>query len=737
VPAIDQGRRDTLLARYGALPLSFEPNRGQVDRRVLFLARAGTAIVLLTAREAVVAPIAPACVPAQMAPLAHTQQTSMGGPRTRDDHAGPACRAIVHLHLVGANPHAPVVALDRLPGTVNYVIGATPRSWHTNLPTYARVAYRNVYPGVDLVYHGTQQGLEYDFRLAPHVDPRVLRLAVAGAAPLRLDGRGRVTLGRGATALRQDTPVIYQQVNGRRHRIRGHAVLLDRQTIGFGVGAYDPRRPLVIDPVLTYATVFGRGGSTGTAIAVDRAGNAYVAGSAAAGTVPTTAHVVQRAPGGNATPGGGDAFIAKLNPQGSALLYATYLGGSGDDHATGLALDHAGNVYVSGTTTSRNFPITPHAWQRTYHGGSATAGGGDAFVAKVNGTGSALVYSTYLGGTGVEQSGGIAVDRGGDALVTGMTTSRNFPTTPRALWRTPHGVPCSSNLSPNGPCPDAYAARINPSGTALVYGTYLGGSGMDTGTGIAVDSAGKAYVTGTTNSHDFPVTAHALQRAYRGHGSPGATTAFVTKLTPGGRLVYSTYLGGTRQETGAAIAVGRMGEAYVTGMTGSPDFPMTAHAFQRTLGGPADAFVARLGAAGDHLVSATYLGGTNIDQGSGLAVDDDGGVYVTGSTVSRNFPTVHPLAGIMGTGSFYAFAARLNGSGSALLYSTYLGGRHMAGGDFGDLGRGIAVDASSNAYVTGDTTTTDFPATHTLPGTRGPNNSRIFVARIGAARTGA
>jgi hypothetical protein len=252
-----------------------------------------------------------------------------------------------------------------------------------------------------------------------------------------------------------------------------------------------------------------------------------------------------------------------------------------------------------------------------------------------------------------------------------------------------------------------------------------------------VDGAGNAYVTGMTASTDFPVTVHALRRVYRGSGSPGGGTAFVTKLTPGGLLAYSTYLGGTRQDTGAAIAVNRTGEAYVTGMTGSADFPTTAHALQRTLGGPADAFVARLGAAGDRLVYATYLGGSNIDQGSGVAVDDSGAAYVTGSTVSRNFPTVHPLAGMMGTGSFYAFVVRLNGSGSALLYGTYLGGRHMAGGDFGDLGRGIAVDASSNAYVTGDTTTTDFPATHTLPGTRGPNNSRIFVARIGAARTGA
>jgi hypothetical protein len=531
--------------------------------------------------------------------------------------------------------------------------------------------------------------------------------------------------------------VIYQQVHGRRHRIQGRTVLLDRQTLGFSVGAYDPRRPLVVDPVLTYATVFGRGGSTGAAIAVDRAGNAYVAGSAAAGTVPTTAHVVQRAPGENATPGGGDAFIAKLNPQGSALVYATYLGGSGDDYASGLALDHAGNVYVSGTTTSRNFPITPHAWQRTYRGGSATVGGGDAFVAKVNGTGGALVYSTYLGGTGVEQSGGIAVDNGGDALVTGMTTSRNFPTTPRALRRRFHSAPCSSNLSPNGPCPDAYAARINPGGTALVYSSYLGGSGMDTGTGIAVDGAGNAYVTGTTASKDFPVTAHALQRVYRGSGSPGATTAFVTKLTPGGLLVYSTYLGGTRQDTGAAIAVGRMGEAYVTGMTSSPDFPTSAHAVQRALRRSADAFVARLAAAGDRLVYGTYLGGSNSNVGSGIAVDNSGAAYVTGTTVSRNFPTVHPLPGITGTGSFYAFVAGLNGNGSALLYGTYLGGRHMAAGDFGDWGYGVALDASGNVYVTGSATTTDFPATHVLPGTSGPNNSRLFVARIGAARTGA
>jgi hypothetical protein len=711
-------RQAALVAHDAALPLGFEPNRGQADRRILFLAHAGTSTVLLTADAAVLGAAAPA-------PAAGC---------TRDTRPGPAGATTVYLRLIGANPHPRVVALDRLPGTTTYLLGATPRAWHTHIPTFARVAYHDVYPGVDLIYRGTPQGLAYDFVLAPYAHPSAVRLSVSGAPQPRRAGCGRVRRGSAVLPLRQESPAIYQDVGGRRRRIGGQTARLDRRTIGFEVGAYDRRHPLVIAARLAYATVFGRGGSVGMAIAVDQAGNAYVAGSAAPGTVPTTSGTIQPKAGGASLPGGGDAFIAKLNPQGG-LVWATYLGGSGDDGASGLALGRAGDVYVTGATSSRDFPVTAHAPQRRYGGaGPASDGGGDAFVAHLDATGSALLYSTYLGGASSEQSGAIAVDSSGAAVVTGATTSPDFPTTPGAAQRTFRHMVCSSTSGMA--CSHAYVARLNPAGSALVYSTYLGGSGLDMGRGIAVDAAGNAYVTGMTASKDFPVSAHAFQRADRARG----TAAFVTKLTPSGRLVYSTYLGGSHNEAGLGIAVGAAGNAYVTGMTSSKDFPATAHALRRTPSGPVDAFVARLSAAGDRLVYGTYLGGSGYDVGSGIAVVSSGAAYVTGATASGDFPTARPGAG--GTGStgtrmlFTAFVATLNPSGSALLLSTRLGGHRLATGDFGDWGNGVAVDPGANVYVTGSATTTDFPRTWTLPGTHGPDNSRLYVVKLAPAGTG-
>ncbi|MFZ0823455.1 MAG: SBBP repeat-containing protein, partial [Terriglobales bacterium] len=403
-----------------------------------------------------------------------------------------------------------------------------------------------------------------------------------------------------------------------------------------------------------------------------------------------------------ANAGGYDAFVAKLNPSGSALVYSTYLGGIENDAVLGIAVNSSGNAYVAGWTASTNFP-TMNPLQAVYGGGSS-----NAFVANLNPSGSALVYSTYLGGSCADSGSGIAVDSSGNAYVTGSTCSTNFPT-------------MNPLQAANAGGYDAFVAEINPSGSALVYSTYLGGSGDDPGTGIAVDGSGNAYVTGQTNSTNFP-TMNPLQAANAG----GNDDAFVAKLNASGSaLIYSTYLGGSGADGGTGIAVDSSDNAYVTGYTASTDFP-TMNPLQAAYGGGGyDTFVAEINPSGSALVYSTYLGGSGVDHGSGIAVDSTGNAYVTGYTASTDFPTMNPLQAAYGGGSDDAFVAKLNPLGSALVYSTYLGGSHD------DDGLGIAVDSSGNAYATGQTNSTDFPTMNPLQPTNGGGYD-VFVAKIGS-----
>ena len=455
-------------------------------------------------------------------------------------------------------------------------------------------------------------------------------------------------------------------------------MLASKNEVTFSVAGYDPKRALVIDPTLVYTYMAG-----GQGIAVDSYGNAYVTGYTYSTDFPTV-NPLQPSPGGEY-----DAFVAKLNPTGSALVYSTYLGGSSDDFGFGIAVDVAGNAYVTGWTSSSDFP-TANALQPQNPNTCSP------FVAKLNPAGSALVYSTYLGGGSafgcIDYGEGIAADAAGNAYVTGITDSTDFPT--------------ANPLQPVfGGGEDAFVTKLNPTGSALVYSTYLGGSGDDAGEGIAVDSAGNAYVAGYTMSTDFP-TANPLQP-----NIGGIEDAFVAKLNPAGSaLIYSTYLGGSGHDWGRAVAADSVGNAYVTGNTESTDFP-TANAFQANChsctpwvyppgqGGPGglmdNAFVAKLNPTGSALVYSTYLGGSGNDAGNAIAADSAGNAYVTGWTGSTDFPTANPLQASCDNCSPNnvpgPFVASLNPTGSVLVYSTYLG----SGGD------GIAVDAAGNAYVTG------------------------------------
>jgi beta-propeller repeat-containing protein len=567
----DRTGSHTVARSYGDLPLSFEVNRGQSDSRVKFLARGGGYNLYLTAKEAVMGLRAPAA-------------PSLKNERRHSVTAG-AHPSFIGMKLVGANAGARIIGLDEMPGKSNYFIGSDPKKWRVNIPNYSRVKYHNAYPGVDVVFYGKGRQLEYDFIVAPGADFRTARIAFEGVRGIRLDASGDLLIATSSGEIRELKPAMYQEADGAKQPVEGGYVIRGEREIGFEVRHYDSNRALVIDPVMIYSTTFGGSfNESANAIAVDNSGNAYIAGTTNSTDFPTVNPFQQKL-------GRANAFVAKMNPAGTALLYSTYLGGSTylgrgtSDGANGIAVDADGSAYVAGYVASLNFPTTPDAFQRK------AVTGGSAFVTKLSAAGNALVYSTYLGGTGSNDyfspntasvSTSIAVGADGSAYTTGYTLSQSFPLKKAAQDQFNRGVPFNSGsgcpyqflLSPS-PMEDAFVTKLNPSGTGLVYSTYLGGTGQDEAYGIAIDPSGNAYVTGRTCSTDF---------TSGGHG--GGTNAFVVKLSSSGReFMYSVLLGGNGDEVGSGIAVDTDGNAYVTGQTDSIDFPSTRGALQSSLGG--------------------------------------------------------------------------------------------------------------------------------------------------------
>lgn len=646
---------------FPSLPLSFEANQGQTDPRVDFIGRGPGYTVFLKSGEAVLA------------------LHGAAGSKDLPTSAKPSA-AVLRLQLVGANVSPRGAAGEQLSGSVNYLRGKDTARWRTHIPTYSKVRYPAIYPGIDLLYYGTQRQLEYDFIVRPGADPERIVVRVDGADKIVVDPDGDLVLTMSGASIRQRTPVIYQDIDGIRRQIAGGYVLRGVREVGFRVAAYDTSRPLVIDPVLFYSSYLGGAiNDDGGSVAVDADGNAYITGRTSSTDFPTTVGAVR-----TSLTGPTDAFVTKLDPAG-AVVYSTYLGGIGDEEARSIAVDGAGNVYMIGDTTSADFPTTAGAFQ-TIAGGLI-----DAFVTKLDPSGSALLYSTYLGGSGEEETRGVAIDQAGSAYVVGDTTSANFPTTAGAFRVVLSGLS------------DAFATKLDSAGAALVYSTYLGGAGAENGLGIAVDGAGNAYVTGDTTSADFPTTAGVFRTTLA-----GMTDAFVSKLNAtGAALVWSTYLGGTREDRGFAIAIDAVPSpnVYVTGRTLSTNFPATVGAFRGTLAGQADTFVSKLNAAGSALVYSTYLGGGRDDVGRGIAVDAAGSAYIIGQTASSDWPITAGALQATLAGIQDALVTKLNATGSALVYSTYFGGTGA------ENGRSIVVDAAGSAYVTGKTTSTDFPTT--------------------------
>jgi beta-propeller repeat-containing protein len=674
-------------ARLKASAVSFEENQGQVDSQVRFLGHAGKGTIYFTPGEAVLAL------------------------HSRDSQKKPEI-SVLRLKWVGANSGPEIVAENPLPGRINYLIGRDPAQWHTGIPTYARVRYAGLFPGVDAVFYSKGGEIEYDLLLAPGADPAKISLALQGAKSMRLARNGDLVLTLRNAEVRQRKPMVYQEMNGVRRLLAAHYVIHGDNTVGFQVAGLDRRLPLVIDPRLSYSTFLGSNTlDTVESVAVDQFGNAYLTGSTIFG-FPT-----KNPAQGNQL--GADAFVTKLSPSGGSLIYSTILGGSSSDAGHAIAVDRFGSAYVGGETGSTDFPTTPGA----FHPAPGSIDTNNGFVTKLSPSGSSFVYSLLLGGGDLDQIRAIALDTQHRVYVTGFTCSTNFPVT-NAF----QPVTQSQNCADGGG--DAFVTRLNSAGTALDYSTYLDGTIESIGNGIAVDSTFHAFVTGATESPDFPTTPGAFQRTLKAKVIPefphdiNQSNAFVTKFSADGRsLVYSTFLGGTADDVASAIALDPDGRACVAGAASSPDFPISAGAFQKTMHGGSDAFVTKFQLSGGGLFYSTFLGGNSGDGASSIAVDSLGRAYVAGGTSSTDFPVFNPIQAHL-AGAQDAFVTKLSATGNSLFFSTYLGGTAI------DVANSIRLDSQGNVFVGGATDSTNFPTTPGAFSRTKKQNTDGWVAKI-------
>ena len=706
-------QRANVRATFANLPLGFEANQGQTDPQVKYIARGSGYTVFLTNSDAVFAMTHASGSEKKMGtPNKAAGAPLLAGAARRGKSAEKLTAAAIYMKPVGANPHPQIASGRELPGVINYYIGPDRSQWREGVKQYATVDYRNVYPGVDMMFHGQQRQLEFDFVVAPNANPAPIALGFTGAKNLALDPTGNLVLASSAGDVVLHKPVAYQEKNGQRQPVDVAFDLKNNSEAAFTLGVYDHSRELVIDPSLSYATYLGgTGDDEALAIAVDASGNTYVTGF----TSSASFHGKPAGPNEN-------VFVTKVDASASSLTYTDVFeatgtgtncsaGGTGDCSGNAIAVDGSGNAYVVGLATA-GFP-TLLAYQTTYGGGTS-----DAFALKVNSSGT-LVYSTYLGGSGIDYANAIAVDGSGNAYITGSTSSSDFPTK----------NPKQGSLG--GAQNDAFVTKLSGSGSTLSYSTYLGGGNNTLGTGIALDGSNNAYVTGITASTDFPLTTGVLQSTYGG-GDDG----FVTEVkADGSDWVYSTYLGGTLNDEPLGIAVDSAGNVYVTGSTNSANFPVVA-ATQAALGGASatNVFLSKVNVGGTALLFSTYYGGSQTDSATAVAVDAFGDAYLTGATSSANYPVSNSFQNSL-SGTADAFVTEFSNSGF-VVYSSYLGGTGVENqtastGPFG----AIAVDSSSNAYVAGVTNSTSlFPVTSgVLQSNYAGGLTDGFVAKVAAA----
>ena len=714
-------------ATYGNIPLYFTKNAGQLGEKIKFYER-GSGHVTYFSNDGVHLHWI-SSIQKDVEGLSEKAPSESGGiflespnpPDVQDPSKEGYVESSVRLKFIGSNENCEIIGDEELSGKVNYFIGNDPKKWATHLPTYKTIFYKELYPGIDVKFYGKKGQLEYDVIVKSGADPSNVLFTYDGADNLIISEDGDLVLSLEKTKIIQKKPYVYQNIRGKLVERVGSFKIYDSQNMmyGFEIGAYDKDFPLIIDPILEYSTFLGGTGSDhGTSIAVDKQGNIYVVGTTQSLDFPTINAIDPTFDGGSL-----DVFVTKFNATGTAVIYSTYLGGDYTDFGYGIAVDGDGNAYVVGQTISSNFPL-----KNRFEGSHAHAEGYDAFVTKISPDGSQLVYSTYLGGSTTDGGWGIAVDSSGSAYVTGTTGAsgfgNNFPTV-NPFQATEHG---------NG---DVFVTKFKPDGSGLLYSTYLGGGVGEVGLGIALDKMNNAYVVGWTWSSDFPTKnpLYLYSPSPRGFLS---SDIFVTKLNAeGSSLIFSTFLGGTGEDYGGSIAVDGNGDAYITGQTSSTNFP-TVNPIQPLFGGGVfgDAFVTKIKSDGSMLIYSTYLGGSRDDGNSGdpsiivhggtvaIAVDSSGHAYVTGGTASSDFHLVAPIQAVYGGGVRDVYVSKIKPDGSGFVFSTFLGGT----GD--DWGSGIALDSSGNIFVAGSTNSDNFPLVNPYQSTHKAFDRDAFVLKI-------
>ncbi|HTY84280.1 MAG TPA: SBBP repeat-containing protein [Silvibacterium sp.] len=702
-------------ASYGRVPLSFEANRGQMSSQAKFVSRGKGYTAFLTANGMVLS-----LRSAGVSPAKSMNSSSLSATQH-------ATSATLQFALVGASKSSAVVGEHMLPGRANYFLGNDPAKWRTNIPTYARVRYKDVYPGIDLVYYGNHQKLEYDFAVMPGSNPTKIQFAIQGADHIELDGQGNLVLAVGTKHLLFQTPIVYQETNGQRVPVEGSYVVNDPSHVSFAVSNYDASKALVIDPVLVYSTYLGGSGDDQpSGIAVDQSGNVYIAGYtdsadfplATLGSLPTNTNHV---------------FVAKLDATGTNLVYADYIGGSSQDYGVALVLDGSNDVYVTGSTQSRNFPVVD-GYQ------SQQPGPYSGFLTKISANGSSLVYSSYLGGATFDQPTSIAIDSLGEVHVAGYTNSQNFPVVNAYESTAPpnqQGIPGTFG----------FLTKFSTDGSSLIYSTFLGGNSnvaQDCGSPcwpapynvintVTVDANGNAYVAGTTNTYNFPATSGSYQAS---NSTPqDANIGFVSKFNSAGGLSYSTYFYGSSGNPVSinAIAVDGSGSAYVTGTADSDGtFPTTTTGIcdPNVYGfGCSYAFVTKFDPAGATLLYSTFLGPNNYASPQAIALDAQENAYVLASTTSGLLQTTNAVESYSAASDL--LLVEIDSAASSQLMSTYLGGSGN------DTPAGLTLDAGGNIYVAATTNSTDLPLTLGALQTVEGGGNDAFVMKISAASASA
>jgi len=666
-------QKAAVMKSYPRLPLYFISNDGQTDKSVKFYEKGAGHSTFFTGQGLVLS-------------LFKDKKTEK-----------------VRLSFEGADKDLEVMAGRPLETRVNYFRGNDRSKWRRDVPVYGAVLYRGVYRNVDVRFYGNNRKIEHDVIVRAGGNPADVRFSYDGVKSIKITKSGDLEVALSNGLIAQKKPFIYQEIDGKRVKVEGGYRVINRgrdghAAYGFNVASYDHTKELVIDPVLDYSTYLG--GSTadfGRDIAVDNSGAVYITGWTMSPDFPTLTPVQGGYNGGVLT---GDAFITKINAAGTAVVYSTFLGGSNDEDGLSIAVDSTGSAYVTGLTESLNFPVI-NAVQGAFGGGIK-----DGFVAKLSPAGNALVFSTYLGGTGDDKSKDIAVDSSGAIYITGWTSSLNFPLL----------NPAQAALAG---LKDAFVTKLNAAGTAFIYSTYLGGTNVDGGRAIAIDSTGAAYVTGHTWSFNFPVV-NPIQGVFG-----GLKDVVVFKLSPAGNgLVFSTYLGGTGTEKSKGIALDSNGAIYITGWTTSLDFPLV-NPLQPVFGGIQDAFVVKLAPPGRRILYSTYIGGIDSDSGRDIAIDSADNAYMFGHTWSFDYPVLNPIQGTFG-GIRDACLTKINPAGTSIIYSTYLGGRGN------DSGRGIAIDSGDVVHLAGGADSVNFPVVNPIQGASA-GLSDVFIARISQA----